>query len=418
MQIPDSFKFLFDPPLGSVRYRMTKGGRGSAKSHSKARALLTHAMNIPNLRVGCYRELQRSIATSSKQLLDDVIREEQWEGFFKSTKTEIYGINGSNFLFGGLRHNIDSIRSTEGVNVAWITEAAKVSQGSWDVLRPTIRTPVPNMPFAEIWGDWNPDLPTDPVDAMFFGPAGPPPDSICRVINWRDNPFFPETLKSDLEFDKSRDKDKYNWVWEGFYRKNSMARVFNNWTEEEFEAPPNAVFRLGADFGHSLEITGDPSVLIRCYIDGFNLYIDYEAYGHGINIRDLPQLFEAVPDARKWLITADTSRPETIRYLQGERFKVVPAVKGARSVEEGVEFLKNYNIFVHPRCVATIRELNAYSYKIDPVTEQVLPILEDTNNHVIDALRYAIEGVRLSGRAKVDPVKQTKIIQVPTGWMR
>ncbi len=410
MEVPSSFRFLFDPPLGSVRYRAAHGGRGSGKSWGMASALITLGMQQP-LRIGCYRELQRSIATSSKQILDDVIQREGLNGFYRSTKTDIVGINGTQFLFAGLRHNIDNIRSTEGVNIAWISEASKVSQGSWDVVRPTIRAEG-----SEIWCDWNPDLPTDPVDAMFRGEE-PPPKSIVREVNWHDNPFFPDTLLSDMEYDRKRDMDKYNWVWGGEYRKNSAARVFNNWKEEDFDVPSDAVFRQGADFGHSLELTGDPSCMVRCYIDGFNLYISHEAYGHGINIRDLPQLFESIPDSRRWLTTADTSRPETIRYLQQEKFKMVPAIKGPRSVEDGVEFLKSFNIIVHPRCVHTIQELNSYSYKIDPVTEEVIPVLADKDNHIIDALRYSVEGIRMSGKVKAETPK-SRIVQSPNSWMQ
>lgn len=410
MQVPSAFEFLFDPPLGSVRYRATYGGRGSGKSWGIASALVALGMQQP-LRIGCYRELQRSIATSSKQILDDVIQREGLNGFYRSTKTDIVGINGTQFLFAGLRHNIDNIRSTEGVQIAWISEASKVSQGSWDVLRPTIRAEG-----SEIWCDWNPDLPTDPVDYMFRGEGGAPPRSLVHEVNWHDNPFFPDTLLSDMEYDRKRDMDKYNWVWGGEYRKNSQARVFNNWKEEDFEIPSDAVFRQGADFGHSLELTGDPSCMVRCYIDGFNLYISHEAYGHGINIRDLPQLFESIPDSRRWMTTADTSRPETIRYLQQEKFKMVPAVKGPRSVEDGVEFLKSFNIIVHPRCTHVIQELNSYSYKIDPVTEDVLPLLADKDNHLIDSIRYAIEGVRLSGKRREEQPK-SRIIQSANSWM-
>lgn len=410
MQVPEAFQFLFDPPLGSVRYRAAHGGRGSAKSWSFGGALLVHGMS-KKLRIGCYRELQRSIATSSKQILDDIIDREGLRGFYKSTNVGISGINGTEFLFGGLRHNIDSIRSTEAIDVCWISEAAKVSQSSWDVLRPTIRAPG-----SEIWCEWNPDLPTDPVDVMFRNEDGPPPKSIVRQVNWNDNPFFPDTLLSDMDYDKGRDKDKYDWVWNGDYRKNSQARVFNNWREEEFEIPSDAVFRQGADFGHSLEVTGDPSCMVRCYIDGFKLYITHEAYGHGINIRDLPQLFESIPDSRRWMTTADTSRPETIRYLQQEKFKMIPAVKGAKSLEEGVEFIKSFEVVIHPRCIHTIQEFNSYSYKIDPVTEEVLPLLGDKNNHLIDAIRYACEGVRLAGTKREEP-KQSRIVQSQNAWM-
>jgi phage terminase large subunit len=78
----------------------------------------------------------------------------------------------------------------------------------------------------------------------------------------------------------------------------------------------------------------------------------------------------------------------------------LPAVKGARSLEEGVEFLKSYDIIVHPRCTHTIDELTTYSYEVDDLTGLVLPKLKDKDNHVIDALRYACEGLRRAMRAK------------------
>jgi phage terminase large subunit len=81
--------------------------------------------------------------------------------------------------------------------------------------------------------------------------------------------------------------------------------------------------------------------------------------------------------------------------------KIMTAVKGPKSVEEGIEFLKNYDIVVHPRCIHTIDELMLYSYKQDPLTGRILPMLEDKKNHVIDALRYACEGIRRA--VKIQP---------------
>ena len=84
------------------------------------------------------------------------------------------------------------------------------------------------------------------------------------------------------------------------------------------------------------------------------------------------------------------------------------AVKGAKSLEEGVEFLRSFEIIVHPRCAHTIDELTMYSYKRDPLTNIVVPILEDKNNHVIDSLRYACEGARRAGKRQTAPtVKRT-----------
>lgn len=406
VEIPEAFGFLFDPPLGEVRYRAAHGGRGSAKSHSFASAIALLAAQRP-LRVLCGREIQKSIRDSSKRLLDDKIAAHGLGGFYESTDAEIRGKNGSLIMFAGLRSNVDQIKSMEGIDLFWGMESNKFSQNSLDVLIPTVRKPR-----SELWFEWNPDLDSDPVDTMFRGEDGPPPSSIVREVNWQQNPFFPEVLLQELEYDRRRDPDKYLHVWEGEYRRNSEARVFNNWTIEEFDAPNDAVFRYGADWGYSI----DPTCLVRCYIDGRKLYVDYEAYAIKCEIPQIPELFSAgVPEAKKWLITADNSRPETISYMQRQGFKMVPAIKGARSLEEGVEFLKGYDIIVHPRCVHTIAELQHYSYKIDELTGQVLPVLADKHNHLIDALRYACEGARRA--SKPAPVMRVSVPARPQSWM-
>jgi phage terminase large subunit len=110
---------------------------------------------------------------------------------------------------------------------------------------------------------------------------------------------------------------------------------------------------------------------------------------------DTPDLFFTVPDSEKWPMVADSARPETISHMRRNGFpKIMPAVKGPKSLEEGIEFLKTYDIVVHPRCKHTIDELTLYSYKIDKLTGNILPLLDDKKNHIIDALRYACEGVR------------------------
>ena len=267
------------------------------------------------------------------------------------------------------------------------------------MLIPTVRKPG-----SEIWAEWNPEHETDPVDQLFRGEGGAPPGSIIRQVNWVDNPFFPDVLKQELEWDLNRDPEKYQHIWMGGYVRNSEARVFRNWRIEEFERPAGTIYRLGADWGFSI----DPSVLVRCSIEGKLIYIDYEAYQIGCEINNLPELFMTVPEAEKWQITADSARPETISYMQKHGFpRIHSAVKGARSLEEGIEFLRGFDIVVHPRCTHTIDELTMYSYKRDPLTGAVVPLLEDKNNHVIDALRYACEGARRTVRGKewTQPIK-------------
>lgn len=386
IQIPETFRFLFDPPLGGLRYRVAYGGRGSAKSHSIAQALVILASMQP-LRILCCREIQKSIKDSVKRLLDDKIAATGLEHFYQSTDTEIRGINGSLFLFAGLRTNPDSVKSTEGIDIAWVEEAQTVSQTSLDILTPTIRKPT-----SELWFSYNPRYKKDPVDAMFRA-GEPPPRTIIHRVNYDANPWFPEVLREEMEWDRRRDPDKYAHVWCGEYRRDSEARVFKNWREEEFETPADARFYFGADWGFAI----DPTTLVRCYIDGRTLYVDQEAYQVGCEIDKTPALFDKIDGSRKWPIRADSARPETISYMQRNGFpNVVPASKGAGSVEDGIEFLKSYDIVVHPRCKHLIDELAMYSYKQDKLTNEVLPVLEDKKNHLIDALRYALELVRNS----------------------
>jgi phage terminase large subunit len=138
-------------------------------------------------------------------------------------------------------------------------------------------------------------------------------------------------------------------------------------------------------------------VLIRCHVEGRTLYVDQEAWEVGCEIDKTPALFDKVDGSRKWLIRADSARPETVSYMQRQGFKIVGALKGPGSLEDGVEFLRAFDIVVHPRCENVAKELALYSYKIDPHTEEILPLLEDKNNHTIDALRYALEELRRSG---------------------
>ena len=221
--------------------------------------------------------------------------------------------------------------------------------------------------------------------------ADKPPGAIVVGTTYRDNPWFPDVLRAEMEWDRTRDPEKYVHVWLGEYERHSESRVFKNWRIEDFETPDGALFYYGADWGYSV----DPSVLVRCYVVGRTLYIDREAYKIGVEIDHLPELFDQVPGSRDWTITADSARPETISYLQRNGFpKLTAAIKGKDSVKEGVIFLQNYDIIVHPRCIHTTDELTMYSFVVDKLTGIVTPILEDKKNHVIDSLRYAVEALR------------------------
>lgn len=381
------------PLLKPVRYKGAHGGRGSGKSHLFAELMIEEHVANPSLKSICLREVQKSIKMSVKQLLSDKIEALGVGDLFEVQEAAIKRRRSKDgiIIFAGMQnHTSDSIKSLEGFDRAWFEEAQSMSQRSLDLLRPTLRKAG-----SELWFSWNPELPTDPIDALLRG-VNPPPDSAIVPVNYIDNPWFPEVLRDEMEYDKRRDPDKYQHIWLGGYQQHSSSRVFSNWRVEEFDSDPDAMLRFGADWGFSV----DPTILVRCYIIGRKLYIDHEAYQVGCEIMDTPDLFRTVPESDRWPIVADSSRPETISHMRANGFpKIMAAVKGPKSVEDGIEWLKSFDIIVHPRCRHTIDELATYRYKVDKQTQAVLPVLEDAHNHVIDALRYACEGARRAKEA-------------------
>ena len=382
------------PLLEPSRYKGIHGGRGSGKSHFFAECLIERAIMQPGLRAVCIREVQKSLEQSVKRLLEDKIRDLGVGPLFEVLQFEIRTPGDGLIIFQGMQnHTAESIKSLEGYDVAWVEEAQSLSQRSLDLLRPTIRKPG-----SELWFSWNPKRATDPVDKLLRGKDAIP-GAIVIQSNWSENPWFPDVLRDEKDWDQRRDPDKYAHIWLGEYERNSEARVFKNWKIDEFDTPDDARFYQGADWGFSV----DPTVLVRCFIQGRTLHIDHEAYKVGCEIDKTPDLFDGLVSgqhqiARKWPTKADSARPETISYMQRHGYpNVTKALKGPNSVMDGIEFLKSYDIVVHPRCKHTIDELTLYSFKTDPLTGDVLPVLEDKKNHVIDALRYAVEGVRRAG---------------------
>lgn len=393
---------VFEPLLVPARYKGAHGGRGSGKSHFFAENLIeTHLMR--KTRSVCLREIQLSLDQSVKRLLEDKIMEMGVSNYFKVYDRRIDTPGGGVIIFQGMQnHTATSIKSLEGFDIAWFEEAQSMSAFSLGLLRPTIRKPG-----SEIWFSWNPDSEKDPIDKFLRG-ADRPKDAIVVESNFRDNPWLPEVLRLEMLYDKMRDPDRYAHVWLGKYRKASMARVFRNWKIEDFETPKDARHMFGGDFGFSI----DPTVLVRCHIVGRKLFFDYEAWKVGCEMDHTPALFAGsdtrdpprwanpfgwagIPEALRWPMRLDSANPQAISYLRNRGFSnITPSVKGQGSVEEGVTFLKSYDIVVHSRCENLADEFATYSYRVDPKTEEVLPILEDKKNHGIDSGRYAVEPIR------------------------
>lgn len=212
---------VFLPLLGPARYKGAHGGRGSGKSHFFAEMLVETCLMTPRTRWVCGREVQKSIKQSVKLLIEDKIRSMGVASQFQIMESEIRTPGGGVIVFTGmLNHTIDSIKSLEDFDGFWGAEAQSFSQRSIDLVRPTIRKEG-----SELWFDWNPETEDAPIDQLLRGPQKLT-DSIVVEANWRDNPFFPEVLRREMEQDKARDPDKYMHIWEGHYRRTLEGAVY------------------------------------------------------------------------------------------------------------------------------------------------------------------------------------------------
>lgn len=410
LDIPTAPAFL--PLLDGKRFQGARGGRGSGKSFFYAERT-AEGMFSQHTRIACVRETQNSIKDSVKQMIEDAINSieavdvetgKRWPiaPWFKITEREIVAKHTDSLaIFKGLQnHTAASLKSLAGFNRAWYEESQTLTQRSLDLATPTFREG-PNTGPIEQWFSWNPEKSDDPVDKFFLENRDNPDFALVDVNFW-DNPWFPEGLRKDMERDKARDPDKYQWVWCGHYRTNSDAQVFRNFKVEHFEKPPGVEILAGADWGFSV----DPTVALFCFIVGRTLYIWREVYQVGCEIDKTPALFDKLdPEwtpgsdrsslARRVPIIADSARPETISHMQKHGYpQMRSAIKGAGSVEDGIEFLKSYDIVIHPDCKHTAREFKEFAYKIDKKTNAITTDLDDKNNHCIDSARYAVENVR------------------------
>jgi phage terminase large subunit len=401
LDLPVAYQPLFEP----ARYKVCYGGRGSAKSWSIAIALICMSLS-KTLRIFCFREIQNSISSSVYAMLYDLIRMFGLSKYFEVKKTYIFcRVTGSYFFFKGVLRNATSIKSAEGIDIAWLEEAERFSQESLDILIPTIRKKG-----SEIWISFNPDNKDDPIMAFVNSPRA---DQITLKTSWRDNPFLSNELLAEKDWMQVNDPDKYQWIWEGECRTVSDSLIFKDKFQELFfEITPNEfggdkiarngrAFYYGADFGFN-----DPATLVRCFIHDECLYIDHESYSVKCDTDKLPELYEKVPESRLWRIGADNSRPDTIRHLQARGFNVYGADKGPSSVEEGVAFLRSFKkIYIHPRCKHVLEEFKTYSYVIDKLTGNPTPDIEDKHNHTIDAIRYALREVMKNKRFATMQIK-------------
>ena len=233
------------------RYKVMKGGRGSAKSHTAAGYAIIKASGERH-RIQCFREIQRTLAQSSKALIEDTIDAMRLNDYFIATRDRIrHKKTLSEFGFSGLQdHTAESIKSLEGITIALVDEAHQVSHRSWNILIPTIRAPG-----SEFIITFNPDQEDDYVYERFVKRKDP--DAWVCDLNYSDNPWFPQVLETERLKLKAINDDLYQHVWEGKCRSKAGLLFKRRWFKKYDNLPSKLQYYMAGDYAGARDLDSD-----------------------------------------------------------------------------------------------------------------------------------------------------------------
>lgn len=384
MEIAEEFQRLLD---ADWREAAVYGSRFSLKSGTVARILLIRARQ-KKTRIGCFREFQNSIAESSHQLLKDLIEYYELTDFQVTDNAIVNTVNGSDFLFKGLHRNDQSIKSIEGIDIAWCEEAQTLSTRSLEILTPTIRKEG-----SQIIYTYNRLTEEDPIHKRLVLEGRP--NLLVIKVDYtvaEKYGFLPKTIKDEIEDDKKR-PNLFKHKWLGEPENQIEGKVYNGWQEID-EIPFEArLERYGLDFGY----WPDPAALVAVYYHNGGYILDELIYERKL---ENPQLAGTILNIPKALVIADGADGSAIREIRRLGINIIAAEKGNESVRYGVKVVQSQKISVTKRSVNLLREYRNYLQAIDKNTN--LPLVGEYTgeNHALDAVRYAI--------CSLLPIKQRK----------
>lgn len=389
-ELPKWSRTWFEPR----RFKVAYGGRGGAKSHTIASILLIMGVQRP-LRILCTREVQKSIKDSVHRLLNDKINSMGLNAFYQVLETEIRGKNGTIILFSGLRSEVMAgLKSTEGVDIAWIEEAQSVSQHSMDVLIPTIRKPG-----SELWWSFNPELETDPVYDRFV--ANTDENVLLTRVNIKENPWAPKELLEEMERSYLKDPARAAWIWGGHCRPTAEGAIY----EAEMGAMVDSGricsigYEQSADtiVSFDLGIGDHTSLIVGQWIGQERRVLHaYESFGvplsHYIDhLKGLPYRIDHIVlphDAANRSLQTGRSPEEIIDgAFRGVRVEILPRTQ---SIEYDISFVKEHfpKVWIDKGAVTLVESLRKYRRKFDDRTGLFGDPLHDTYSDMCDSFRY------------------------------
>ena len=375
------------------RYVVCKGSRGSKKSKTTALWHIVKLMQYPLSNALVIRKVGRTLKDSCYSDLRWAIHRLGVDAYWKATSSPMeltYTPTGQKILFRGLDDplKITSISVPVGfINFVWIEEAYEISKESdFDMLDESVRGELPDGYFKRITVTFNPWNERHWLKARFFDKESE--DTLALTTTYQCNEWLDESDLKLFEEMKKRNPRRYqvaglgNWgVTEGI--------VYENWKEEVFTLSDvrKCETVAGLDFGY----TNDPTALFVGFLNTSEkkLYVWDELYEKGLSNK---RIFERIQEMgySKERITADSAEPKSIDELKGYGLRVTPAKKGKDSILNGIQWIQDLEIIIHPRCVNFLTEIGSYTWKEDKFGRKLNEPVDDAN-HLMDAMRYALE---------------------------
>lgn len=394
------------------RYRVCKGSRASKKSKTTALWYIVNMMKYPQANTlvirKTYRSLKDSVFTELKWAIHRLGVENWWA--VKESPLELtYIPTGQKIYFRGLDDPLKITSITVDVGRlcwAWFEEAYEITKESdFDVIDESIRGEVPHGLFKQITLTFNPWNERHWIKRRFFD-VKDDPEILALTTNYMCNEWLDESDLAVFERMKTQNPRRYRVAGLGEWGIVD-GLVFENWKEEAFtiinkreyermdedKRPQNAVFadNLRAAYGLDFGYTNDPTAFFVGHFDPDNkrLYVYDEFYEKGLSNKAISERITEMGYA-KIRLTADSAEPKSIDELKSFNLRVRPARKGGDSVMNGIQWIQDLEIIIHPRCTNFLTEISNYTWDKDKFGNKINKPIGDFN-HLMDAMRYALE---------------------------
>lgn len=376
------------------RYRVVKGSRGSKKSKTTALWIISNMMKYPEANTLVIRKTFRTLKDSCFTELKWAIHRLQVDNFWdiKESPLEMtYKPTGQKIYFRGLDDPLKVTSISVDIGVLcwlWIEEAYEImKEEDFDIIDESIRGKAPKGLFKQITITFNPWNEHHWLKKRFFDVKDN--DILAMTTNYMCNEWLDDADKKVFERMKKNNPRRYqvaglgNWgIVDGL--------VYENWKEEDFDL--NIIRNLDSAFGLDFGYTNDPTALFCGAIDLKNkkIYVFDEMYQKGMSNKAIYEKISQMGYAKE-KITADSAEPKSIDELKGLGLRrITSAVKGKDSINNGIQFIQDFEIIIHPKCVNFITEISNYTWDEDKFGNKINKPVDDFN-HLMDAMRYAVE---------------------------